>query len=130
MASGSSVIVKDTIEIYNDVTISSSLCLFAAGNGREFDTNFENNFSCAIISGTDELAINSGFEIYPNPASEYLVIDSKFQNTDYTIYNANGLVVQASTYNGKINTSQLAKGLYFLRIEKSGRMLIEKFVKQ
>ena len=130
LPSKSTIVVKDTLQVYNDIRVNTNLCFYTGGAARIFDLNFSNNYDCAIISGIQDVDLLKGLKIYPNPSSEYLEIDREFQNKDYTIYNANGLLVQASTYNDQINTSQLAKGLYFLRIEIPGGTLIEKFVKQ
>ena len=126
LAAESSIIVKDTIEIYDGVTISTDLCLYAAGSGRVFDTNFVNNFSCSLISGSDDVIYNQRLEIFPNPTSDYLYIDAAEMNETYAIYNINGVLMYKIRYGTGLHTSILSPGIYFVKNEEHKIM---KFVK-
>lgn len=81
------------------------------------------NFLYSLICGTtsvNELANNSEVVLYPNPAKEVLHINAPQSISSITVYDMTGRVVilnegiNANTY--EVNTSQLSKGLYFVKM--------------
>ncbi|WP_203294990.1 T9SS type A sorting domain-containing protein [Luteirhabdus pelagi] len=69
--------------------------------------------------------------LYPNPASNYVSIQSESEITSYIIYSMEGREIQKGPYsNGKINVHKLSAGVYFVRILGEGpsqvlKLLIE-----
>ncbi len=74
----------------------------------------------------------SDFTLYPNPADNFLFINSSDNNyTRISVFSIEGQVlIQKSLVNNVIDISNLSKGVYIIRLENSGGMIISKFVKQ
>ena len=69
---------------------------------------------------------------YPNPATEVLNIRIANNNSNLTIYTANGQKILDKNYNAgiaKINVSYLPAGVYTVRISNKGKVYTGKFVK-
>jgi hypothetical protein len=59
------------------------------------------------------------FRIYPNPTRHQLNVElanNDFENYDYQIYNTTGILMQADRLSNQINVSDLANGLYIIRL--------------
>jgi len=54
-------------------------------------------------------------KIFPNPASEMLFIECSSGNTNITLFNNQGRLIQ-STSSRQLNVSELPGGMYFVRI--------------
>lgn len=73
--------------------------------------------------------------VYPNPANDYITIALKNLFIDglrMRIYDINGRIVEAQTLHANktvIDVSQLAEGVYMVRLESSGNAHIARFVK-
>ena len=79
-------------------------------------------------AGLNELQ-ETGFDIYPNPVSDILIISSAKAQTSYCIYNATGqLQLTGQTINGTVDLSQLPKGIYTIRLNglHAGKLLMKK----
>lgn len=70
------------------------------------------------------------FEIYPNPASQFLTIKTKAENYNFNIYNSFGQHVNATLSENRIDISNLSSGIYFLKIETETGSATKKFMKQ
>ena len=88
------------------------------------------------INGTKNYSNNIYFEIYPNPANDKITIEniSKSRALDkmISIYNIEGqIIIQTPMQQQKIelNISDLANGIYILKLSNSENILIKKFVK-
>jgi len=88
------------------------------------------------ITSTEMVGVNadkftSQLSIYPNPTSTQFVIDYKNKIDDLTIYNNMGQIVLNSVPNSKtIDVSKLPKGIYFVVIQSSGKVLSRKLIKK
>ena len=70
------------------------------------------------------------FNIYPNPAQDFIMIDS--ENINYVeVVDIYGRIVSASEVNGKtrIEMSDFADGIYYVRLHSNGEATIQKVVK-
>lgn len=72
---------------------------------------------------------------YPNPFADYLMLNSVMSDSkgSISIYNNLGQIVYKSngvTFENKINTSQLAAGVYLLEVKLDGKIISEKIIKQ
>ena len=58
--------------------------------------------------------------LYPNPASDYIHLEGLEQETEISIFNAQGLMVKTLTINGDADLfiGDLASGLYLMRLDK------------
>jgi endonuclease I len=87
-----------------------------------------------------EQVFDGNISIYPNPASEYFMIDiSPLNQLDkeliLTINNVSGQEIMSQSFNlqkgsnsYKINTSSLDKGLYFVKIYCAGKSGVQKLI--
>ncbi len=78
----------------------------------------------------NEFVNNPTFDIYPNPANDFIVIASKAkqsQSKNIELYNIQGqLVKQFKVANSelKIQVGDLEKGIYFVKLGRETRKLI------
>lgn len=86
----------------------------------------------ANLSTVDNNIKNSGIQIYPNPATDFLNVTKVSDKATYKIYSAAGqLVGNGNINNGKINVSSLIKGAYVISIEDKGKESFNsKFIKK
>ncbi|MBB6002754.1 T9SS type A sorting domain-containing protein [Arcicella rosea] len=85
-----------------------------------------------LITGTDELG-KMGINIFPNPASDVLNIESNDQELDVQLIDFVGKVVQEQIVRGiqkQVDLSRIPSGTYFLHIQKEGRKATFKVLKQ
>ncbi len=96
--------------------------LLAATYGRSF-------FSTILEedpTSTKEISIN--INVYPNPTSDFISIDTDEEGLNYTIIGLNGQVVKREVYSNKIDVSQLEKGIYTIQlINKEGQRYMSQF---
>lgn len=71
------------------------------------------------------------FEIYPNPAENYLNIDTNENINEVNIYNVIGVKVYSEqNFNGTIDLSEFNDGVYFIRINTEKGDITKRFIKQ
>ncbi len=96
-----------------------------------FITEF--NISPKFLLSVPVATENDNLIIYPNPTSSILKIRYNFvtSNGRIEIFNTLGQKVYESNYlQDEINVSDLTSGVYLLHIEKNGRNMSSRFVKQ
>jgi len=87
-------------------------------------------FNFALFSaGLDSLNADSGVSIYPNPATDYMLIKSIKPVKKVEIYDSFGLVFLTAENESKINISKLFKGIYFVRILMGDKYVTKKMIK-
>jgi len=98
--------------------------LFSATLGSTF-----NSLNCVV--GVEE-NVGSSFSIYPNPASDRMVISSASAFKQVEVFNATGQIENSwsgsLTGNVSMDLSALSNGIYFIRIDGSfaGKVVIQK----
>lgn len=119
-----------------DYTIIIENILDMAGNAMDND---EAEFSHQS-SGINDLFSNGDLSIYPNPASDYFIIDiPSLNNLDkeliMTINNLSGQTVLTRDFNlqkgggnFEINTSSIEKGMYIIKISSAGKTGVQKLI--
>ena len=70
------------------------------------------------------------FQIYPNPASDFLNIKTQSGHYNFSIYNSLGQKVNATFSENKIDISHLSNGIYFIKVETETGSATKKFIKQ
>ncbi|MCA6066117.1 T9SS type A sorting domain-containing protein [Chryseobacterium sp. RG1] len=68
--------------------------------------------------------------IYPNPATDYLVIESKHPIEWTKVYNSEGRLILQNKYETKLDISALSKGGYFLEVKSQNGTSKHKFIKE
>lgn len=67
--------------------------------------------------------------IYPNPATTFFSVSSKFRQVE--LFNMNGeKVLEKNQTQNKINIEQLPKGIYFVRLQDNKNVVLEKLIIQ
>lgn len=80
----------------------------------------------------DDVDDNNTIRIYPNPASEYIVIDiNEGSPFEYEIFNSNGiLVLKGISQNTiRVDIKDLNSGLYFCNVKSQNKLHKSKFIK-
>ncbi|WP_298537125.1 T9SS type A sorting domain-containing protein [uncultured Algibacter sp.] len=67
-------------------------------------------------------------KIYPNPAQNFIHIDSREPIKEVKIYSINGSLIK-NTINSRINISNLPSGLYFIDVLINTKIVRKKFIK-
>ncbi len=84
--------------------------------------------------GVETVDVNQSFNIYPNPSSRFVQIESKIFNVEsYSVLDIYGKTIQEfKTHNSefRINIEDLSKGIYFIRLQTEKGVVIKKFIKQ
>lgn len=80
------------------------------------------------ILGFDLNLSSNKISVYPNPASDYIVVNT-FEKGKVQIYNALGVKV-LGTEDQTINIKNLQNGLYFVAMENDGQKYVAKFLKK
>ena len=72
------------------------------------------------------------FAIYPNPAKDFININTNAVKYDYQLINSLGQVIISGTANGEyqLNISGINKGVYFLKVVADGEARINKLTVQ
>lgn len=130
------------------IAATTNIPLVDQGNGNYFKNTFGGSFQDAIITkfctatvvGINETATQNNsneVSIYPNPAETYINIGGKnfSGEVNVVIYNASGQTVLSSVYS--INSTEisqkitnLATGLYIVKVTDSQNTYTSKFIKQ
>jgi hypothetical protein len=78
------------------------------------------NISVSICTGIKTVANGSSIILYPNPAIDYFIVNSNSHSVlNLIVTDALGKLILKQTIGSdieKINTSQFAKGIYFIQI--------------
>jgi len=87
--------------------------------------------SAEIVASLKETKKVSALYIYPNPVTNYLVVQPEHPST-LTLYNAQGqlLLTKEINHTHTLNTSHLSKGIYFLRATNERGVYSQKVVKE
>lgn len=105
-----------------DPLLSSNLSDFGSTIG-------EVNVDFATLSVDDALVSN--FKIYPNPAEDFITLESKSSRiTSIEIFDLLGKSIYSKieSSNNKIDVSDFSKGIYLLKLESEGKSLTKKIV--
>ncbi|MEZ5009806.1 MAG: T9SS type A sorting domain-containing protein [Chitinophagales bacterium] len=71
--------------------------------------------------------------VYPNPAKDFITIESNFENSVVRVYALSGALVKevnVESKTGTIDVSELRAGTYIIQAESSEGVAINKFIKQ
>lgn len=95
--------------------------------GNETVTSIEyKDFNLTASLNELELA----FEIYPNPAGDFITISNVSKDDSYYIVDAQGKIVQNGSVNGKIDITSLSNGTFEIVVESNHQIGSKSFIKQ
>jgi hypothetical protein len=100
-----------------------------------FDDIIVNNISTPEVLGVQKNALSAKIQVYPNPTTDVLRIQSSEALSSATIYSFDGRkVLEINKFESgttSINTSSLSKGAYLINFKAaSGAKLTEQFIKE
>lgn len=104
------------------------------GNLRGGISGFQTFFNLNGTVDTEDFIDNNSISIYPNPADNYITVQTQFDpkdNTTYKLYDTVGKVIKAGNIHVQktfIDINQLANGIYFIEIENGENRIVEKVV--
>lgn len=109
-----SIRFNDTMRVLLIDSLAKSVLEYYAFN---YDSLFFNSL-CNTVGLTENNPESIVISLYPNPAKDYFEIQSDLAQLHIHIYNNQGkLLLNKTVVNSeKINTSEFAKGLYFVKI--------------
>lgn len=85
--------------------------------------------SCLDVLSTDDL-LNTPIVVYPNPATNYISIKSKYPIETVEIYSINGTKLNEIKKPNSIPLNELSPGVYFLKIQSNGQFLNTRIIKK
>ncbi|KMQ67284.1 hypothetical protein ACM39_14120 [Chryseobacterium sp. FH2] len=98
----------------------------AALNGLAFSIEGQS----AVLGTTEVFSSIKEISIFPNPTTDYLIINSKNKINNVEIFDSSGRKVNTVLNNDKVDVSQLQSGNYIINIETKKGIVSEKFIKK
>lgn len=84
-----------------------------------------------VVLGANDLKTNTKLvSLYPNPASDFIKINSQNKIKNVMLYDLNGRRIDVTLNGDEIDLRNLSAGEYLLTIEADGRSCTEKFIKK
>ena len=125
-------------ELLDDATIQNPTATFEEDGIYTFTVTVNDGEATAEASVTIEVVAFIGVEenilnnvsIYPNPAEDFIMINS--ENVEFAeVIDIYGRVITASEINGetRIDMSNFANGIYYVRLHRNGETAVQKVVK-
>jgi len=134
-------IIQSSFNDYNQkISILSSNKIFIAGNtwaqsikGQAINSIGGDNYYIAELAqmgalGVKDLQIVNNIKMYPNPAHDFIIIDTNEQLSSAKIYDISGKLMLNPTFlSNKIEIGSLPSGNYIVEIfNKSGKLITNK----
>lgn len=94
----------------------------ATGSGGTLTEGLQQPYEIMVISGIEETDINLSLSVYPNPATDFVVLSvehSNLQNMTYLLYDLQGKIIEKQKLNSSqtsISMVELANGVYFIKV--------------
>ena len=107
---------------------NSSISIDLDGNVRLDDKPDIGAYEYSIITSLNK-SDNNNITFYPNPVNDYLIINSDSPVKKVTLTNNMGDENEVLLLNKKLNTSNLTKGYYILKVETTSNIQFHKILK-
>ena len=97
---------------------SSSVVLSPCSNGSfgSFGNPYDFNVNIVTSLSTAETAVKNSFRIYPNPAQDFIMIDTSRKITQATLFSTEGKQVKSYPGANRLDVSSLQPGEYILEV--------------
>jgi len=106
----------NTIEVmWSDPTNMAYLCV-SETNANDCQSEQELCFDVLTVVSMEDIAIQKGLNIFPNPTNGLLYIESNQRPDNIELFDVIGQRIDVDYQNNAINLSQQATGVYLLRI--------------
>lgn len=110
------------VQLFSDTNMSSSENLF--------DNVVVSAVSTANLLAVDEFNKKVSVDVYPNPASDYININTKEKIKSVYLYNASGIRVGKYSDSKSIDIKSLPKGTYLVNINTEKGNITKKIIKK
>ncbi len=112
---------------YDQIVVFPDFAARTTANTCYIDNISFNTGSITAVGEPDK----SGISVYPNPVRTSLFVKGQARDAKITILDVNGKVVISNQFDSNvINTNNLAKGVYTIRIVEKSGITMKKFVKE
>ncbi len=116
----------------NDTTFwdSTSFTILSGDGMPQLISNYQSD--CFNPTSIKEAVLNDNIKLYPNPADEFIYIESDYNELQFQIKDILGkVVINQESYENKtkIDLSDLQVGIYFITIKSLGNKIVKKFIK-
>ncbi|MEY8760811.1 T9SS type A sorting domain-containing protein [Chryseobacterium tongliaoense] len=105
-----------------------------AGNTVAHITSFDDYTlmatNTAVLGTKEAVAEENSILVYPNPATDFINVESKLPITKIEIFDTAGRKVNAELDHDKIDVRSLIPGTYIITIEAKGSQFSRKFIKK
>ena len=120
-------------EVYSTQVAASDVAYLevATDNYGTGDQYYVDNIYVDNFLGTKNVVKNGAIKLYPNPVVDYATLDVDAKISSVEVFDAAGRSVKTiATDAKKVDLSQLAKGVYTLKVETSKGVYSKKFIKK
>ncbi|AUP77190.1 T9SS type A sorting domain-containing protein [Flavivirga eckloniae] len=111
------------------VSISSNGSVVATGNSSSLDEKYVKVFNNQDVLSIDNKTLIDGVSLYPNPASNKLFVTSKQPINHMSLYTIHGALISEANSDNAIDVSQLANGVYLIKINTINSNITKRFIK-
>ncbi|NTW31444.1 MAG: M6 family metalloprotease domain-containing protein [Bacteroidetes bacterium] len=119
--------------IYQDYTVSANGVYYVVVTLSACSSDTSNNIN-VVISGIEQLELYNSIIIYPNPASDKLIIEIKgnAKNTNFEIFNSIGKLVFKGNILEKavIKTTYFSHGIYLIKFDTGKTIEFKKIIRK
>jgi len=135
--------IEGLVITYNSSLAScevQSICEYLAAQNGEIEihdnatgcgSQAEVEVACMTTGTIENLPLKNQVQIYPNPASQKITINSSYQIQEINIYNQIGqIVLQKTSPEPTLDISFLQPGIYFVKLKALTELSIEKLLIQ
>lgn len=88
-------------------------------------------FKSLATNSFQKITIDNELRVYPNPASDFLIIESRGNMEFVEVYNSNGKLlsrINPQANSSIININNLNSGIYFIKVRADNKLCTHKFV--
>jgi len=90
--------------------------------------------SLCFTNDVDETkGIKNEFKIYPNPANNFIDIETELKNYSISVFDNMGKLIlkeKSNQNNTRIDLSPFSNGIYFIQLQSDGKLVSKKFIKE
>ncbi|MEM9051953.1 MAG: T9SS type A sorting domain-containing protein [Bacteroidota bacterium] len=122
---GPPVLFEDSVEL--------NICIFLTSPLGSMDTDNSDDLICinqTYYLSTDDIDLGQYVNIYPNPASSFIRIESEFDYSQIRLMNSSGQVMESNVFNkeGVLDITPLPPGFYLLLLETERGLVTKKLI--
>ncbi|MBP1163713.1 hypothetical protein JOE44_000597 [Chryseobacterium sp. PvR013] len=96
--------------------------------GSAYIDNIKINSELWVMSVKDSKATSKEISLYPNPATDFLTVNSAAKVKSIQLYDETGKLIKTEVNNNKIEVKGLSEGVYMVNIKTEARNFTEKVI--